>query len=608
MTSQTRRQFLKQIGLATAGISMASAIPGCLTAQHAGSQNRQRPNVILIITDDQGYGDLACHGNEIIKTPNMDKLHSQSTRLTNFHVGPTCAPTRASLMTGRYCNRTGVWHTVMGRSLLRKDETTLANVFSDTGYKTGFFGKWHLGDNYPFRPQDRGFGEVLAHGGGGITQAPDYWNNDYFDDTYFHNGKPQKYTGYCTDIWFENAINFIEQNRSKPFFCYITTNAPHGPFNVPQKYIDMYKDDPAVPNPNFYGMITNVDENIGLLEKKLEDLKLIDNTILIFMTDNGTAAGFRNGKGFNAGMRGTKGSQYDGGHRVPFFIRYPNGNITPATDIDRITAHVDVMPTLIDICNLTPKTKSAFDGKSLKPLLAGQNDNWPDRALITDSQRIENPAKWRRCAVMTDRYRLIDGKELYDMATDPGQKNNIAQANPTIVKQLRSEYEKWWTSVSQRFDEYCHLIIGSDHENPTCLVAHDWHSIGDNPKLPPWHQTHIRNASQTDGFWAVNIERTGTYQFKLQRWPNEANAPLNASLPPTEKVPGNFNFPKGKAINITQARLKIANIDKTIEVNPSDHAATFTLKLNKGKTKLQAQFTDDQNKTFGAYYVYAKRL
>ena len=596
------------MGLATAGLSVASAIPGCSISQSANPKNKQRPNVILIITDDQGYGDLACHGNEIIKTPNMDKLHSQSTRLTNFHVGPTCAPTRASLMTGRYCNRTGVWHTVMGRSLLRKDETTLANVFSDTGYKTGFFGKWHLGDNYPFRPQDRGFGEVLAHGGGGITQAPDYWNNDYFNDTYFHNGKPQKYTGYCTDIWFENAINFIEQNRSKPFFCYITTNAPHGPFNVPQKYIDMYKDDPAVPNPNFYGMITNIDENIGLLEKKLEDLKLIDNTILIFMTDNGTAAGFRNGKGFNAGMRGTKGSQYDGGHRVPFFIRYPNGSITPATDIDCITAHVDVMPTLIDICNLTPKTKPAFDGKSLKPLLAGQKDNWPDRALITDSQRIENPAKWRRCAVMTDRYRLIDGKELYDMTADPGQKNNIAQTNPTIVKQLRSEYEKWWTSVSQRFDEYCNIIIGSDHENPTCLVAHDWHSIGDNPKLPPWHQSHIRNASQTDGFWAVDIERTGTYRFKLQRWPNEANAGLNTSLPATEKVPGNFNFPKGKALNITTARIKIANIDQTIQVNPTDHAATFTVKLNKGKTKLQAQFTDDQNKTFGAYYVYAKRL
>ena len=538
----------------------------------------------------------------------MDKLHSQSTRLTNFHVCPTCAPTRGSLMTGRYAHTTGIWHTVMGRSILRSDETTLANVFSNTGYKTGFFGKWHLGDNYPYRPQDRGFKEVLAHAGGGITQSPDYWNNDYFDDTYFHNGQPKKYTGYCTDIWFDNAVKFIEQNKSKPFFCYIATNAPHGPFNVPQKYIDMYKDDPDVPNPNFYGMITNVDENLGQLQNKLEKLNLIDNTIFIFMTDNGTAAGYQKGKGFNANMRGTKGSHYDGGHRVPFFIRYPDGNIQPARDIDHLTAHIDIMPTLIEMCDLSSKRNFPLDGKSLLPLLTEQNPDWPDRAIITDSQRLEHPAKWRRCAVMTQQYRLIDGKELYDIKADPSQKTDIAKANPAVVEQLKNEYEKWWAKTSERFDEYCNIIIGSDHENPTRLVAHDWHSIGNNQNLLPWHQNNIRNAMQTDGFWAVEIERNGTYQFELQRWPKEANAPLNASLPPTEKVPGNFNFPKGKPLNITTAHLKIANIDQTIEVNPNEHAATFTVKLTKGKTKLHAQFTDDKQNTFGAYYVYAKCL
>ena len=226
----TRRNFLKAIGFSAASL----AVPGCTadTILSSPETSRRKPNVILVITDDQGYGDLACHGNPIIKTPNLDLLHSQSTRLTNFHVSPTCAPTRAALMTGRYCNRTGVWHTIMGRSLLRKDETKMVDSFSDNGYQTAIFGKWHLGDNYPFRPADRGFGEALVHGGGGVGQAPDYWDNDYFDDTYFHNGKPKKFKGYCTDIWFDAAINFIEKNKEKPFFCYLSTNAPHSPYNV----------------------------------------------------------------------------------------------------------------------------------------------------------------------------------------------------------------------------------------------------------------------------------------------------------------------------------------------------------------------------------------
>ena len=250
-----------------------------------------KPNVILIITDDQGYGDIGFHGNDWIQTPNIDLLAKESVRLTDFHVGTTCAPTRSGLMTGRNCNRVGVWHTVMGRSLLRKSEVTMADVFKSNGYATGMFGKWHLGDNYPYRPHDRGFEEAFYHGGGGVSQSPDYWDNDYFDDTYFRNGEPEKVSGYCTDVWFSSALEFIERNREKPFFCYLSTNAPHGPYHVPQKYIDLYKDKSAIPNPNFYGMITNVDENLGTFRIRLEELGLADNTILIFMTDNGTAAG-----------------------------------------------------------------------------------------------------------------------------------------------------------------------------------------------------------------------------------------------------------------------------------------------------------------------------
>ena len=242
MDHPTRREFLETIGIAAVSTGSLSILQSCTGVNQRDSAKGKRPNVILVMTDDQGYGDLACQGNPIIKTPHLDELYTQSLRLTNFHVGPTCSPTRAALVTGHYCNRTGVWHTIMGRSLLRKDEVTMGDIFSAGGYRTGIFGKWHLGDNPPFRPQDRGFGEVLVHGGGGVGQGPDYWGNDYFDDTYFHNGQPKKFTGYCTDVWFDGAMEFIEANRDRPFFCYIPTNAPHGPYNISDAYMNPYLD------------------------------------------------------------------------------------------------------------------------------------------------------------------------------------------------------------------------------------------------------------------------------------------------------------------------------------------------------------------------------
>jgi arylsulfatase A-like enzyme len=582
----TRRGFLKVVGLGA--VSMAVSKPSPAAAKN-------RPNVIIVITDDQGYGDLACHGNKIIKTPNLDKLYGETVHLNNFHVGPTCAPTRAALMTGRYCNRTGVWHTVMGRSMLRKDEVTVADVFGDNGYSTGIFGKWHLGDNYPFRPDHHGFQEVMVHGGGGVTQTPDYWDNDYFDDTYYHNGKWKPFSGYCTDVWFDGAMSFIEKNKTKPFFCYLTTNAPHGPYLVGQKYIDMYKDNENVPNPAFYGMITNIDDNMARLDKKLRDLGLRDNTIFIFMTDNGTAAGFKTTdgdvKGFNAGMRGTKGSEYDGGHRVPCFIRWPAEGITKSRDINRITAHVDLLPTLADLCGIEPAKDVLLDGDSLKPLLLGDGKNWPDRVLITDSQRIEFPEKWRKSAVMTDRWRLVNGKELYDMPADPGQENDVAAENPKVVKRLRDEYEKWWASVSERFDEYCETIIGTEHEDPVTLTCHDWHESG----LPPWNHGQIRRGPKNNGFWAVEIARDGTYEFALRRWPIEVDKPITAAIP------------GGEAINAVKARIKIANQDETKPFGKSDVDVKFRLTLKPGKTTMQTWFIDDKGDApRGAYYVYAR--
>ena len=465
----------------------------------------KRPNVIIIMTDDQGYGDLACQGNMILDTPNMDRLHSESVRFTNFHVSPTCAPSRAALMTGLYTNRTGVWHTIGGRSLLRKDKLTIADVFKENEYHTAIFGKWHLGDNYPFRPQDRGFQEVLIHGAGGVGQTPDFFDNDYYDDTYIHNGKLEEYKGYCTDIWFEEAIKYIETQKDNPFFCYISTNAPHSPIYVDNKYSKPYNGIKNIPSNEFYGMITNIDDNIGILNSKLEDLGIADNTILIFMTDNGSSMGdkkIENITAFNAGMRGKKNSEYDGGHRVPFFIKYTNGKLEAGKDINNISAHIDVLPTLIALCNLKLNEPIDFDGNSLMPLISGSDENWPERLLITDSQRVEHPIKWRKSAVMSDNWRLVNGEELYNMVDDPGQANDIALKNPKIVKKFRKAYDAWWDDVSLDFDNFQAIIIGSPKENPINLTSHDWHS---NTKVP-WNHKHIRSGLQGNGFWVLDIE------------------------------------------------------------------------------------------------------
>jgi arylsulfatase A-like enzyme len=586
MGNPTRREFLKTVGSAAASGAALSILPSPAGISQATAAQRKQPNVVLVMTDDQGYGDLGCHGNEVIVTPNLDELYAQSVRLTDFHVDPTCSPTRSALMTGHYSSRTGVWHTIMGRSLLGKDEVTMADVFSSSGYSTAIFGKWHLGDNYPCRPQDRGFQEVLNHGGGGVGQGPDYWGNDYFDDTYFHNGKEKKFKGYCTDIWFDGALRFIEANKDRPFFCYVPTNAPHGPYNVADKYSKPYRDK-GVParQAAFYGMITNIDENMGRLVRRLKELGLEDNTILIFMTDNGTSGSHA------GGMRGKKGSEYEGGHRVPFFARWPGGGLKGPGDIDRLSAHIDVLPTLIELCGLKRPQGVKFDGASLAPLLKGKAGSWPDRTLLVHSQRIEHPEKWRKSAVMTERWRLINGKELYDIKADPAQKNNVADAKPGVVEELRRVYEKWWADLSEGFDDYCEIIIGSDKQNPTRLMSHDWHSPN-----PAWSQGAVRGGSKANGFWAVEVEQDGTYEFALRRWPVEVDKPINAAVG------------RGKAINATTARLKIANVDQSKPVAADATEVRFRVKLKAGKTRLETWFTDDKGASRGAYYAYVKRL
>ena len=596
-----RRRFLKQVGCGAVAMAVGTNV-----ARAEGAA--KRPNVVLIMTDDQGYGDLGCHGNKHIRTPNLDALHARSVRLTDFHVSPVCTPTRGALMTGRCPNRIGIWHVVMGPSQLRKSETTMADVFSANGYRTAIFGKWHLGDCYPFRPQDRGFDEVLVHGGGVVGHTPDYWLNDYFDDTYLHNGKREKFEGYCTDVWFDNAMKFIEANRNGPFFAYISTNAPHQPFQAPPKYAGMYEGNRNVANAAFYGMITRIDENIARFVKKLDALGLADNTILIFMTDNGTAAGVRGKVGFNAGMRGRKGSAYEGGHRVPCWFRWPAGGLGGGRDVSRLTDHVDILPTLIDLCGmkLPGDRKIHFDGKSIAPLLRDSDADWPDRVMVAEKQNVvTRPIKWRTCAVMTDRWRLVNGKELYDIKADPGQKRNIAAGNRDVVKTLRAEYDKWWAGVSESHDKVAEIIIGSTRANPTRLTCYHWNNKSGNQGLMPWGQAYIVAGPLFNGTWDVRIDRAGKYTFTLRRWPVESHLRINDSsnAKPPEKP---FRPIPGRVITTTKARIRIQDIDQTVGVPKNAESVTFNLTLKPGPCRLQTWFMDDEGNSRGAFYVHAE--
>ncbi|TWU46101.1 Arylsulfatase precursor [Rubripirellula tenax] len=562
------------------------AILAAVFVPSAFSAEGQRPNVIVVITDDQGYGDVAFTGNPAIKTPTIDKLAKQGTLLNNFHVDPTCAPTRSALMTGRYSDRVGVWHTVQGRNMLRRRETTMADVFAANGYATALFGKWHLGDCYPYRPEDRGFQHCVFHQAGGVGQAPDYWGNDYFDDTYVVNGKHQRFEGFCTDVWFDEGIKFIEANKDKPFFAYISTNAPHSPYFCPEEYSDPYEGNSQVSIAEFYGMITNVDDNMAKLMKILDDRGIADNTILVFMTDNGTAGGLKDGRGFDGGMRGMKNSEYEGGHRVPFIIRWPDGKIEAGKTIDRLTAHIDILPTFIDLCHLeAPKIE--FDGRSIAGLLHTDGKDWPDRALVVESQRVVDPIKWRKSAVMDDRWRLVNGEELYDMKSDPKQDTDVATGHPEVMERLRGEYEKFWTEVSAEHDLTSYMVIGSDRSPVVSFSSHDW--LID--KLPPWSQGHIQNGDVAEeSFWAIEVERDGDYEISLRRWPVEADKGIND---------GTY----GKAFNYEQARLRIGDVDETQDIPNGAKEVTFKVNLKKGITKLAPVFIGP-DLTATPYYAY----
>ena len=578
-----------------------------LVAPFANAANDDKPNVIIVITDDQGYGDLSGRGNPIIKTPNLDKLAEESIRFTNFHVSTTCAPSRGSIMTGRHSNRLNVHHTISGRSMVFADEEMLPEVFAENGYTNGMFGKWHLGDNYPFRPMDRGFHEVVRHGGGGITQGPDYWGNDYFDDTYWHNGQTEKYEGYCTDVFFSEAMRFIEENKEGPFFAYISTNAPHAPYNVPEDYMNLYKDVPDLPErfQRFYGMITNIDDNVKRLEDKLQSLGLRDNTILIFMTDNGTAGGHQI---FDGGLRGGKGSVYEGGHRVPFFVRWPNGELTGGKDIDELVAHYDMLPTFVDLLGLDFVPAKKLDGISMKPLLDDDAADWPNRTLYIDTQRLQNLVKYRGYSVMDKDWRLVKGDELYNVSEDLGQTTNVIAERPEVAERLAEGYEQWWQSFLDEGvnEKYAYIKVGSEHENPSRISAHDMLTAKHGHS---WHQYGAANASQTSGRWKIEFVEDGDYRISLRRFPRESGLAINATFAAQEEnIELDRLFPASVKSDFVKAELFVANLVSNKPVESDSSEVTFEGRVPAGKYDMEAHLVDSEDRVYPAYYVYIEKL
>ncbi|TWT85123.1 Arylsulfatase [Planctomycetes bacterium CA13] len=437
------------------------------TVTYAESLAGSRPNIILVMTDDQGMGDLSCMGNEVLRTPNLDRFYKMSTRFTDFHVSPTCAPTRSSIFSGRHEFRNGVTHTIKERERMALSTTTFPQLLRNAGYETAIFGKWHLGDEDEYQPYNRGFSEVFIHGAGGIGQAyegscadfPPNREKDgkYFDNVILHNDTIVQTDGFCTDAFFQAALGWIKkQHDSKtPFFAYVSTNAPHGPMLAPEKYKKRFADLGWDANTQGrYGMIENIDDNFGVLMEKLDEWKLWDDTLVIFMTDNGQAgrSGKLNGKRapiFTAGFKTGKGSPYEGGTHVPAFWRW-KGKLGEGIDIPSLTAHIDLYKTFCELTGVKiPDGIQEIDGRTLLPLLENPKSSWPDRNLFVHQGRWNkgddpDQSKFKNCAVRTQRWRFVNNKELYDISVDPYEKTDVSSNHPEVVAEMRKAYDAWW--------------------------------------------------------------------------------------------------------------------------------------------------------------------
>lgn len=503
----SRRQWLS----IAAGACLSAAT---LPFARPQDSSPKKPNVLLILSDDQGYGDLSCHGNPHLQTPHLDRLASQSTAFTRFYVSPVCAPTRASLLTGRYNVRTGVHGVTAGKETMPAEETTVAEAFRAAGYRTALIGKWHLGEAWPNVPHAQGFETFIGMRNG-------HWN-DYFDAPIEKNGQPYTATGYIADALTNEAIGYLRQHRAEPFFLYLAYNTPHTPYQVEDRYWKKFADR-GMPTAlaAIYGMVENLDENIGRLLAAVAELGLAEETIVIFLTDNGP-----NGERFNGGLRGRKGAVYEGGVRVPFFLRWPD-KVEAGRKVDRIAAHIDLYPTLASLCGIPMPKALPLDGADLSPLLRAEtpvqqaSDAWPDRPIFTHREREGREDTLYPGAIRTQRYNLINGTELYDIEKDPGESTNLAASHPELVRELRGRYEDWFHSaLADRGFQRFPIPVGYPEENPVVLPATQAYTSGKIQFFGTNGYSHdwLTNWTSTEEsiYWEIDVVQPGAYAATLQ--------------------------------------------------------------------------------------------
>ncbi len=541
------------------------------------------PNVILMMTDDQGWGDFGVHGNKVIETPHLDAMSKRSVSWESFYVSPVCTPTRASVMTGRYNQRTKALDTYLGRAMMASDEITIADTLYGAGYATGIFGKWHLGDNYPMRPSDQGFEYSLVHRGGGLGQPSDPLANNarYTDPILFRNNEEVQTKGYCTDIYFDEAIEFITKSAEyqRPFFAYIATNAPHAPFHdVPTELLEHYqkKDfssilkggDPKELDKiqRVAAMITNVDQNVGKLFKVLEDKKLLDNTLVIYLNDNGP-----NTARYTGEFKGQKADVYEGGVRSPLWMLWPSKLKAGTKITSNNAAHIDIMPTIMAACDMGTPDAFKFDGRSLFGKLLNPELEMTQRPIVIQCHRGATMVKNRHFMVRDGNWKLVCDSgfgttkiekelpfELYDISTDPGETKNIAGENAAEVLRLTEIYNQWFDDVSNtrvRDKGTPYILIDREKENPVVLTWQDRISNG-------WRITD-------HGFWKLFFQKETMVDVRVLAVPEKYKQDLKGYI----------------------AVLQIGKTEYKSEPVGAQQLAVFqSVVVPKGKTTVQAKY------------------
>ncbi|MCU0959342.1 MAG: arylsulfatase [Pirellulaceae bacterium] len=573
-----------------------------------------RPNVLLVVMDDMGYGDLSCHGSPHVRTPHLDGLYASAMRLTDFHVAPMCSPTRGQLLTGLDAMRNGSTIVASSRMMVRADVPMAPALFAAAGYATGQFGKWHLGENHPHRPQDRGFQDCLWFPLQEISSLSDYWGNDYFDPVLRRgDGQPHQFTGYCTDIFFQEAIAWMQRQHQAevPFLCYLPLNVCHGPQWAPRELREAIAREfreLSAGQIGYLAMLANADENVGRLEAFLAHTGLRENTVVVFLSDNG---GYALVGRYNAGMRDGKSRLAEGGHRVPCFVRWPAGGIAGGRDVAGLTQVQDLLPTLLELCGVEAPAGTRFDGTSLAAPLRGQGDV-PDRTLVV---QYGVPQPFHMACVMRGRWRLLTDikglaagePELYNLAEDPLQKTNLIDTHPDMAHALRAAYDRWWAEVEPLTALRAATSLGHPDGGIVTLNCAQWRENALTSVV------RLREGVKRRGVWDVEIIRDGMYEIALRRWPEEAGLALRAAAPawtPRDTAtPDHAGFPAGAALPIAGAQLRIGAEITTLPVAESDTAAVFRVQLHAGRTELEANFQDAAGKHLcPAYFVQVSVL